>query len=264
MSVISITDSLFFPYFMDMRHYPDRLTSKLFGIFSGKVMTLIHVPLTFSLSMAVSIISYISSAKTLPEKKQITSKGLDYMFLVNIPCTAAFVFFPETIINLVFFNTPTGSEILKHSAPLALVVSLVQFSTSVLQGLGKFLVPVKSLLVAIPIKIVCMFVFIVVYNLNIDGCILANLICYTVTFVMNFLELRNQVINILNLNKLFYIGVSSVIMVITGRLILNMLTGYSFVLQGSILIVCCIAVYAVFLSIFGVVKLSTIKQLIMR
>ncbi|AZT90370.1 polysaccharide biosynthesis protein [Caldicellulosiruptor changbaiensis] len=264
MSAISITDSLFFPYFMSMRHYPNRFTSELFGIFSGKAMTLIHVPLTFSISMAISIISYMSSAKTLSEKKELIAQGLEYVLLINVPCVAAFFFFPDIIINLVFFNSPTGGEVLRLSSLITLVISLVQFSTSVLQGLGKFLVPVKSILIAIVIKIACMFVFIVIYNLNIAGCILANLVCYTVIFLVNFLELKNQNINAFSVNKLLYIVISSAIMVITGSLIIRLLTESSNIVQGSVLVIGCIAVYTIFLFIFRVLKFSNLKQLITR
>lgn len=249
---------------MNMRHYPNRFTSELFGIFSGKAMTLIHVPLTFSISMAISIISYMSSAKTLSEKRKLIAQGLEYVLLINIPCIAAFFFFPDTIINLVFFNSPTGGKVLRFSSLLTLVISLVQFSTSVLQGLGRFLVPVKSILIAIVIKIACMFVFIVIYNLNIVGCILANLMCYTVIFLVNFLELKNQNIDAFSVNKLLYIVISSAIMVITGSLIIRILTESSNIVQGSVLVIGCIAAYTIFLFIFRVLKFSNLKQLITR
>lgn len=264
-SFISITDSLFFPYFMDIRHYPTKFTSELFGIFSGKVMTLVHVPLTFSISMAISIISYMSSTTTLSEKRKVVSQGLEYILLVNIPCVAAFFFFPDSIINLVFYNSRSGSNILKLSAFVTLVISLVQFSTSVLQSLGKFLIPVKSILIAIVIKIISMFTFIVIYNLNIIGCIMANLICYTVIFLVNFLELKKQNIDVFfRGHKLLYIVVSSAIMVITGNLILRLLAKSCDIVRGSILVAVCVMVYTIFLFVFKVIKFSDFKLLITR
>lgn len=261
MSVISIVDSLLFPYFIHMRGYQDRIISQLFGIFSGKAMTLIHVPLTFSVSMAVSIVSYVVAAKQQKEKRELICTAFEYIILVTLPCCAAFYFFSDTIFKIVFFNATTGDSVLKISAFLTILISLVQFTTSVLQATGHFMAPVKSILTGVIIKIICMFVFIVIYNLNISGLVLANIMCYFVVFMINLDKLKSFGFAHFNMLKMFYIVLSSAIMVIVGRIILNILKT-SVLIEGVVMITCCACVYFMCAFMFGILKVSTIKEFI--
>gem|GEM_PF-1592600 len=261
MSVISTVDSLLFPYFMHMRGYHDRIISQLFGIFSGKAMTLIHVPLTFSVSMAVSIVSYVVAAKEQKERRELVSTAFEYIILVTLPSCMAFYFFSDTIFKLVFFNAIAGDDVLKISAFLTILISLVQFTTSVLQAIGHFMAPVKSILLGVIIKILCMFVFIVVYNLNISGLILANIICYFVVFVINLDKLKSFGFAHFNTWKMFYIVLSSVIMVIVGKTVLCVFKTSVFI-EGIVMIICSICAYFICAFIFGILKVSTIKDFI--
>lgn len=263
-SFISIIDSLLYPYFMNIANYSYRVTSELFGIFSGKVMTLIHVPLTFSVSMAVSLIPYISSVMNNKEKRELINKSFEYIFMINIPSAMAFLFFSDEIMSLVFFSNSTGAEFLKVSSIIAIVVSIMQLTTSILQGLNKFFIPIKNIIISMIIKIALLFVFIVIYNFKIVGCIFANIFCYLIICILNFIELKKEGYSILHPQKLLYITLASVIMVITGLIVKNSFYIHAFWLKDIILIVLCVCVYFISLLFVGMININKLKSLFLR
>jgi stage V sporulation protein B len=108
-----------------------------------------------------------------------------------------------------------------------------------------------------------MFVFIVIYNLNISGLVLANIMCYFVVFVINLDKLKSFSFAHFNMLKMFYIVLSSVIMVIVGRAILNILKSSVFI-EGVVMITCCVCVYFMCTFVFGILKVSTIKEFILE
>ncbi|MEZ0536071.1 oligosaccharide flippase family protein [Caldicellulosiruptoraceae bacterium PP1] len=265
-SLISITDSLLFPFLMFQDGYPMNFSSQVYGIFSGKVMTLIHVPLTFSISMSISLIPYISSNKNNKNMiSRLTLSSFRYIFIFCVPSFLGFIFFSKEIFSIIYFNNQNGEEILKVSAILILFIAISQITTSILQGIDRFYIPIKNILISLLIKIILMFIFILYYHLNIYGCILANIACYAIISILNIIELTKYLNRQLNLTNFLYILIASVIMVITGVLAkenAQIFNNYS-INSICILFICFIS-YILALIIFGEIPIKIIQTIIKR
>ena len=85
-------------------------------------------------------------------------------------------------------------------------LSLVQVTASILQGLGKIKIPVKSLLVGCVIKIVFDLAFIPVRKINIFGAIISGTACYLTVFILNYKKVKEYT-GLEFKNSMFYISI---------------------------------------------------------
>jgi stage V sporulation protein B len=78
-----------------------------------------------------------------------------------------------------------GGELLTMSGLTIILFTVVQATTSVLQGLGKQRIPMYTLVAGVVCKIVLNYVLIAIPAINIHGAPIASLVCYSVSMIPN-------------------------------------------------------------------------------
>ena len=78
-----------------------------------------------------------------------------------------------------------GGELLTMSGLTIILFTVVQATTSVLQGLGKQRIPMYTLVAGVVCKIILNYVLIAIPSINIHGAPIASIVCYTVSMVPN-------------------------------------------------------------------------------
>ncbi len=119
-----------------------------YGILSGKVDTLITLPMSINVAFATALVPAISAAKARKDNKEIkekTSFSLLTSMLIGIPCTVGMCLFAGPILNLLFPNAAAGASVLQISAFEILFVMMDQTINGALQGYGKLIVPTISM-----------------------------------------------------------------------------------------------------------------------
>ncbi len=120
---------------------------KQYGILSGKVDTLITLPLSFNVAFSTALVPNISAAIARGDKKSASKKISFSMLLsmiIGLPCTFGMAVFAQPILNLVFPNATSGAVLLEISAITVVFSVLAQTANGALQGLGKIMVPAVS------------------------------------------------------------------------------------------------------------------------
>ena len=118
-----------------------------YGILSGKVDTLITLPLSFNVAFSTALVPNISAAIARGDKKSAAKKISFSMLLsmiIGLPCTFGMAVFAQPILNLVFPNATSGAVLLEISAFTVVFSVLAQTANGALQGLGKIMVPAIS------------------------------------------------------------------------------------------------------------------------
>lgn len=118
-----------------------------YGILSGKVDTLITLPLSFNVAFSTALVPNISAAIARGDKKSASKKISFSMLLsmiIGLPCTFGMAVFAQPILNLVFPNATSGAVLLEISAITVVFSVLAQTANGALQGLGKIMVPAVS------------------------------------------------------------------------------------------------------------------------
>lgn len=109
-----------------------------YGILSGKVDTLITLPLSFNVAFSTALVPTISAAIARKDYRS-ASKRISFSMLltmiIGLPCTLGMAVFAQPILNLIFPNASSGAMLLQISAFTVVFSVLAQTANGALQGL---------------------------------------------------------------------------------------------------------------------------------
>ena len=170
--------------------------TSLYGIFSGMVIRLINIPTALALAISVSLVPAISAVKALEDQKAIASQsstGIRYAFLIGLPCAVGMSVLAKPIISFFYLETlsasrlQTASELLTFSALTVVLFTVVQATSSILQGLGKQKIPMYTMIAGVACKIILNYALIGTPGINIHGGPIASIVCYSVSMIPNLI-----------------------------------------------------------------------------
>lgn len=161
----------------------------LYGMYTGKALTMFNLPLTLVVALGTSVVPAISAAVAQKETsvaKSVTESTLRIATLFAAPCTFGMAVLSKEILYLLFtdYNAFSVLSILSFAI---IPVALVQVSNAILQAYGKVYKPVIHMIIGGIIKILVNF-FCIPY-LGIDGAPVGTGICYLVIAVLNIVSI---------------------------------------------------------------------------
>ena len=172
-----------------------------YGILSGKVDTLVTLPMSFNMAFATALVPTISSAKATGDietgKKRI-SFSLLITILIGLPCMALMIIFAEQILKLLFPNATSGSFIYQISSLSIIFIVLEQTISGALHGLGKMLIPAVALGTGSIIKII-LNCYLVPINPNVfilggtAGAAFATVVCHIISVSIEYKALKKEI-----------------------------------------------------------------------
>ena len=187
-----------------LKKYTENSTG-LYGLLSGAVYSVISLPVALAYGVAAAVLPLISSLRAQNDKKEENKKiksAVLLTLLIALPSALFLFIFSNFTSNLLFFRLPAEektiiSNLLKISAAGVVFLSLTQTFNSVLNGRGKYYVPVFNLLIAVLIKIM-LNIILLNSPLGIYGGAVSNTVCYLVAFLLNFLYIIKDKYKITN------------------------------------------------------------------
>ena len=178
----------------------------LYGI-RGKAFTVYNLIPTITSVLGVSALPVLASSWMLKDKKKI-KRNIDSMIkmtaLIAMPAGAGFVALGGQIMGLLYKSVASveiGGSMMQVFGFAAIFAGLSIPMTSMLQAIGKQIVPVKNIAVGAVIKIVVNYVLVGVPTINIKGAPIGTLACYLYIFIANLwalIKYTGVVPNILN------------------------------------------------------------------
>lgn len=167
-----------------------------YGILSGKVDTLITLPLSFNIAFATALVPSISSSIAKGEKES-ASKRIAFSILVSIliglPCTIGMIIFSEQIINLLFPKATNGSLLLQISAITIIFSVLSQTINGALQGLGRIMTPAITSTVGLIIKLIINIWLIQIPEIGVNGAIIGSIVNNIVACTLSYIVLAKSI-----------------------------------------------------------------------
>ena len=165
-----------------------------YGVFSGMVIRLINIPTALSLAVSMSLVPAISSAWAVQDMDAVqrqTNLGLRFAFLIGLPCSVGMSVLSEQIFRFFYQgslseeNIMTGSTLLMVSSLTVVLFTVVQATSSILQGVRKQRIPMYTLVAGVVCKIALNYTLVGIPGFNIHGAPISSLVCYTVSLVPN-------------------------------------------------------------------------------
>jgi len=166
----------------------------LYGLFTGMVIRLINVPTALALSISMSLVPAISAAKALEDYQGIgrqSDLGLRFAFLIGFPCSIGMSLLSKPIIAFFYQETLTAAELqvssqlLSMSSLTVVLFTVVQATSSILQGLHKQRIPMYTLIAGVACKIALNYILVGIPQINIHGAPIASIVCYSVSMIPN-------------------------------------------------------------------------------
>jgi len=164
-----------------------------YGILSGKVDTLIGLPLSFNIAFATALVPAVSSSIAKGDKETITKRvsfSLLVTMLIGLPCTIGLCVFAEPILKLLFPNAPEGTLILQIAAFTILFTVLAQTINGALQGLGKIFIPAIALGTGVIVKLILNLILVPIPSIGVNGAAFSSVVCHIISFTIGFYVLR--------------------------------------------------------------------------
>jgi|LFRM01.2.fsa_nt_gb stage V sporulation protein B len=174
-------------------NYTQAQANDLYGQLKGFAQTLINLPQIFSVAIAMSIVPAIANAMARQKKneiKDIISSGIRITLLIGLPAAFGLFVLARPIIELLYYKNSIESiistgRILQYLSFGVISLTLVQALTAILQGLGKPIIPVLSLLVGAIAKVFLTYTLTVIPSINIRGAAISTVAAYTIAAIIN-------------------------------------------------------------------------------
>lgn len=244
----------------------EEIAIQKYGILSGKVDTLIGLPLSINIAFATALVPAIAEAKAKKDIEMATNKtsfSLLVSMLIGLPCTIGMCIFAQPILNLLYPNANVGGRLLQIAAFTIIFSVLNQTINGALQGFGKVMVPATALGIGVVIKFIFNMILLKIPAINVYGAPIGSVACYLVAFIIVFFVLKKNVKLNLNWNN-FVIKpiISTTIMTICSYAIYIVLGGIiSTKLATIIAILSAVIVYGLAIITLKVFTKEEIKML---
>lgn len=167
-----------------------------YGILSGKIDTLITLPLSFNIAFATALVPSISSSMARGDKEG-ASKRISFSILISIliglPCTVGMMIFSQQILELLFPKATNGSILLQMSAITIIFSVLAQTINGALQGLGKIMTPAITSTIGLITKLIINIWLIQIPEIGVYGAVIGSIINNIVAFALSYIVLAKTV-----------------------------------------------------------------------
>lgn len=159
------------------------------------VQPIINLPFMLTTAIAASLVPNISEALAMGQKENVTvnfSNAMQLAVLIVLPATVGLMTLARPIMALLYDKPGAGVAML-WSAAVVLVVGLYQISAGTLQGMGKAMVPMYSLLLGAAIKIVITYTCTAMPAMGVRGAALGSVVGFAVAAANNIFQVSRRI-----------------------------------------------------------------------
>lgn len=172
----------------------------LYGLLGGYCYPITEFPQIFTIAVAVSMVPAVAEAIKRNDRMSLESNigvGMKSLMLVSFPCMVGLFVMAHPVLDLLYPARPSEIDL---AAPILqiLAVGMIAFSmlrafSSMLQGAGKQLIPVRNLAIGAATKISITYVLVGVNSINVRGAAIGNIAAYFVTALLNYISVRKYI-----------------------------------------------------------------------
>ncbi|MDR1066427.1 MAG: polysaccharide biosynthesis protein [Clostridiales bacterium] len=177
-------------------------TDAMYGLLTGKYVTLTTLPVSISSAVATAAVPNIARFAALGDKVKLTERinvALRLSMTLSIPAAAGIGVLGQPILRLLFPSYPDGGYLLQLGAISVVFLALSQIAAGILQGAGYAYIPAIAAFFGAAMKIPLNYwlipkktvtVFGLVFPMNVAGAVISSIACYAVAAVVDMVVLK--------------------------------------------------------------------------
>ena len=197
-----------------------------YGIFSGKAMVIINIPIAIASAMSSTMIPTISASSARGDRRETNTKVENAMFttmLIAIPSAVGLGVLAKPIMQLLFPQKNSLDQAAFLLACIAITVvfySLSTLSNGILQGIGKVNLPVRNAAIALAIQTGLLAALLAFTDLNLYALVICLIVYSGMMCVLNSISVRRAIGVRENFKKMFFMPLfAAAIMGVAARLV---------------------------------------------
>ena len=196
MPLVNMVDSVIVVRRLTDIGYTVDQANSLLGQLSGMAMATVNLPIVIDQAIGMSLVPAISQAYALKQMKVVRKEartGIKTILLVVLPCTFGLAALAGPIMKLLYPNESAQlGTILFTVAPCAIFLGLIYAQNSILQGMGKPMIPVIALAIGMIFKVVISYTLTAIPSINVIGSGLGTLAAYMVASLIEFIYIKKH------------------------------------------------------------------------
>lgn len=236
----------------------EQLANSLYGLYTGKAVTLFNFPLTLVVALGMSVVPVIAGSLAKKDNlgaQRAVNTVLKLTVLFSVPCAIGMYVLASPILQAVFQDTLATTLLQKISVSI-IFVSMLQITTSILQAYGRTVVPVVNMIIGGIIKVVVNYNLVAIPSINIEGAPIGTMVCYFTVMVLNMIWILKETkcrFSIMEyiIKPLFAGGIMGVV----TFLLYNGISGY-----GTVIALGCSILVAVFVYFSMLIVVRAFKE----
>ena len=269
-TIMSLIDSILVPQQLLKAGFTQLQSAVMYGQLTGKVFTLMNVPLALSVALCASLVPIIAEAFYLGKRSELVKRvdmAVKLSNVISLPSALGLFFMAYPIMHLIFMKDVAGYQILKYISICIPFVILTQTSTAILQSIGNYMKPVYNLAIGCTVKVIITYVLVSFSFVNIYGAVIGTILGYITSCLLNMYELKKSLnIKFNNGDAFFKPAIASIIMIVavvfSNAIVYNYTMSRGLSCLISILIG--IVVYLIFVFFLRIFKYEDIKKKLLR
>ena len=199
--ITAIIDSLLVVNLLSHIGFSSKQATSLLGLQSGIVDPILNIPIVIAVAISASLLPNLTKVYTNgdnDEVKNLIEKAFQITLSVALACSICFVIFGKQILTFLYsrsltnYELDTATKLLFLGGINLILLSIVQVSAGILQGIGKQNLTVKSILVGSSVKIILTFALVSMKQINIYGAMISGAVSYLVVFMINYRIVRKK------------------------------------------------------------------------
>lgn len=172
--------------------------TRLYGILSGRVDTLIGLPTALNVAFATALVPAVSETMAKGDAKTARRRitfSIRTTLLIALPCAIGMCVLAEPILNLLFPNVyAKEAGLLLQISSFTIIFTLMnQTVAGALQGLGKVMAPAASLGCGAIVKLILNLILIRNPQIGIYGAVISSVAAALTAMVINLIVLRKKI-----------------------------------------------------------------------
>lgn len=231
--------------------------TRLYGILSGRVDTLIGLPTALNVAFATALVPAVSESMSKGDEKT-AKKRVTFSFrttlLIALPCAIGMAVLAGPILNLLFPNVSADeAPLLLQISAFTIIFTLInQTIGGALQGLGKVLVPAASMACGALVKLILNLTLIRIPEIGIYGAAFSSVASScTVTIIEMIILTKSLKFDNSKTQMVFKPILATIIMGVVAYASYHLIATYLFESAITTVIAICIAVIVYLLSVLG-------------
>jgi hypothetical protein len=178
-NINSIIDNAIFGHVMDgFGEIPETIANN-YGVYSGKYLLLINVPVAIANSLSSSLIPTLANSVAKRQRKEVRRKisiAIRFAMLVGIPSAVGLAVLAEPIMHMLFGKNDLAVALLQVGSVAVVFYSLSTVSNAILQGTNHMSIPVRNAVYSLIIHTVSLYIMLYVFKMGLYGLVFANIV----------------------------------------------------------------------------------------